>query len=174
MLNVTINGGVSASTGHAPTLTSATTETAPKNRADTILVSDDWMAPERILMNWQPTDLNGASELAKLEICAGSVAVLAESTVFHFEEHQRVLGPEYFGTLQSLADQVAQCPDTTLKILPAGSSDTDNQERVASVLNLLERRGFDLSQFSASSPDEALQPDLGGISQIKFAIAESF
>ncbi|MHA3913316.1 hypothetical protein [Halovulum sp. GXIMD14793] len=101
-------------------------------------------SPEEVFQTWPDARVSAGDQ-----DCSRTLAAQVRNTVFHFEPHQTMLDPEYFGQLQILADRTSACPDIRLGI--SGTS-APEAARIASILRVLQRRGYDMAQFRAQTP----------------------
>lgn len=152
MLNISINGQVAASTPPAPMIITAEarSDAGLGFSASSSILATHLTAPEEILADW-PRIETAAAHPPAVPDCQTALATRVRNTVFHFEAHQTVLGPEYFGKLQVLADQVTACPGVTLCIRAAGETAELEIRRAEWILHVLGRRGYNLAQFKTET-----------------------
>lgn len=145
-LSITDSSKVSASTPTGPGIlqADASFSTGFGHSVDAVMLAGRLTSPEEIFQTWPDTRVSAADQ-----DCSRTLATQARNTVFHFEPHQTMLDPEYFGQLQVLADRASACPDIRLGISGASAPDA---ARIASILRVLQRRGYDTAQFKAQTP----------------------
>ena len=152
LLNVSLHGTVAASP--APTPTSVASSTAYGHGASWSVDTTFYVAalnePEDTQFDW-PAAQDLISTALSAPDCVAAIEAKASKTVFHFETHQSVLGPEYFGQLQRLADQVSTCPGAEVMLeaitVPVDADQRLSKQRKASILRILARKGYDVSRF---------------------------